>query len=159
MKVLEAIERADALRPNPFSAEEKLRWLSELDGKIAGEILDINSEFDYINANEETELLVKLPYTDIYLFYLCAMIDFFSRDYGEYNNSMLMVNSIMEALAKAVIRGDVIYDDKTADSDSTGSGEENENDGETSENGDGGNCINIKDKSGTKSSDYYKNIF
>lgn len=101
MKVGEAIERADALRPNPFSLEEKMQWLSELDGKISKHILK-RDEFKAYELKDfrETELLAEVPYTDIYLFYLCAMIDFFSRDYGEYNNSIVMFNSLYERYAK-----------------------------------------------------------
>lgn len=101
MKVADAVQRADALRPNPFSEQEKFQWLSELDGKIAREILKKEdfSPYTYPGGGD-AELLADTPYTDIYLFYLCAMIDFFSRDYGEYNNSMLLFNSIFEQYAK-----------------------------------------------------------
>ena len=101
MKVTDAIKRADALRPNPFSEQEKFQWLSELDGKIARDILKTEdfSPYTYPDGGER-ELLSEDAYTDIYLFYLCAMIDFFSRDYGEYNNSMLLFNSLFEEYAK-----------------------------------------------------------
>ena len=150
MKANEAIERVDTLRPNPFSEEEKLRWLSELDGKISKEVLKLGKVFDYTGqASSETELLVRLPYTDVYLFYLCAMIDFFSRDYEEYNNSMLMVNTILNSLAKAVIRGNEVYESEYSD------------DNENEENGDGGNCTEneaVKDKAEYVGK-YYINIF
>ena len=101
MKVGEAIERADALRPNPFSSEEKMQWLSEIDGKISKQILKRDDFKAYeLKDFRETKLLAEDAYTDIYLFYLCAMIDFFSRDYGEYNNSVKMFNSLYEKYAK-----------------------------------------------------------
>ncbi len=101
MTVQDAIKRADDLRPNPFSEQEKFQWLSELDGKIAKEIFknDDFSPYAYPDGGVR-ELLADASYTDIYLFYLCAMIDFFSRDYGEYNNSMLLFNSLFEQFAK-----------------------------------------------------------
>ena len=105
MKLYEAVKRADELRPNPFSAEDKIQWLSELDSKIATEVLKITDFKGYtMDDFGETELLVGLPYTDLYLFYMCAMIDFFSRDYTEYNNSMLMFNSVYERFAKEMHR-------------------------------------------------------
>ena len=158
MKANEAIERVDVLRPNPFSEEEKLRWLSELDGKISKEVLKLGKVFDYTGVEpSETELLVRLPYTDVYLFYLCAMIDFFSRDYEEYNNSMLMVNTILNSLAKAVIRGDEVYKDEYSDSESGGAGDET---GENTENGDGGNYTEGADKGKVEYfGKYYINIF
>ncbi len=101
MTVKEAIQRANALRPNPFSEQEKFQWLSELDGKIAKEVLKKEDFSPYTYPSDETrELLADSAYTDIYLFYLCAMIDFFSRDYGEYNNSMLLFNTLFEQYAK-----------------------------------------------------------
>lgn len=101
MTVTEAIQRADSLRPNPFTEQEKFQWLSELDGKIAREILKKEDFSPYAYSDDGTrELLADNAYTDIYLFYLCAMIDFFSRDYGEYNNSMLLFNSVFEQFAK-----------------------------------------------------------
>jgi len=101
MKLYEAVKRADELRPNPFSAEDKIQWLSELDSKIATEVLK-KTDFKGYTMDDfgEAELLINHSYTDVYLFYLCAMIDFFSRDYAEYNNSIIMFNSIYERLAK-----------------------------------------------------------
>ena len=101
MTVADAIQRADSLRPNPFSKQEKFQWLSELDGKIAREVLKKEDFSPYAYSDDGgRKLLADAPYTDIYLFYLCAMIDFFSRDYGEYNNSMLLFNSLFEQYAK-----------------------------------------------------------
>lgn len=120
MTISKAIERADELRPNPFEEEQKFRWLSELDGKIAREIMEDKSfkSYDY-SSDSEKELLAAEAYCDIYLFYLAAMYDFFSRDYGEYNNSMLMFNEAYSKYAKACQNGSV--DISTAASDGSGS--------------------------------------
>jgi len=108
MTVAKAIERADNLRPNPFEYEQKVRWLSELDGKIAKEVLKDTAFKSYDHAKDsERELILDEAYCDIYLFYLTAMIDFFSRDYIEYNNSMLMFNEAYEKFSKAYKRGDI----------------------------------------------------
>ena len=34
IKAMDMIERLDLLEPNDYSPEQKLRWLSELDGKL-----------------------------------------------------------------------------------------------------------------------------
>lgn len=39
MKLYELIENADALEPNQYSFEQKLGWLSELDGQIYREVI------------------------------------------------------------------------------------------------------------------------
>ena len=108
MTLSKTVERADNLRPNPFEEEQKVRWLSELDGKISREVLktDSFSGYDY-SKDSEKELILPDEYADVYLFYLCAMIDFFSRDYSEYNNSMEMFNSAFSGFLSAYQRGDV----------------------------------------------------
>lgn len=107
------IDRADALRPNPFKNSEKLRWLLELDGKISADIFN-NPDFEIPEIPELSEAQAKASvpavtqftplleerHADIYLFYLCAMIDFFSRSYGEYNNSITLFNSAYDKMAK-----------------------------------------------------------
>ena len=39
MKAMDIIDRLDGLEPNQYSPEQKLRWLSILDGKIYEEVL------------------------------------------------------------------------------------------------------------------------
>lgn len=105
MTVNQAILRADELRPNPFDENQKARWLSEIDGKIASEILNKKDFAPYdLSEGGERELLAEEAYCDLYLFYLCAMIDFFSRDYGEYNNSILMFSNAYSTFAKAKMK-------------------------------------------------------
>lgn len=104
MTISKIIEHFDKLRPNPFSTEDKIYWLSQLDGKVANEIF--RSEFVPYKGETE-ELLIKEPYTDIYIFYLSAMSDFFSRDYGEYNNSASMYSSLFEKYKKDVKRRNI----------------------------------------------------
>ena len=38
MKAMDIIDRLDGLEPNQYSPEQKLRWLSILDGKIYEEV-------------------------------------------------------------------------------------------------------------------------
>ena len=40
MKIIEAIQKVDALKPNNYSQEDKIKWLSTLDGVIKREIID-----------------------------------------------------------------------------------------------------------------------
>ena len=143
MTIAKAIERADELRPNPFSEEQKIRWLSELDGKIAREVLENKdfSGYDYAH-DSEAELILEEAYCDIYLFYLAAMIDFFSRDYTEYNNSMLMFNEAFSGFLKAYKRGDAFVN-----SDQGANGDKEETEEKASSNG-----KNARGK-------YYINIF
>lgn len=43
-------------------------------------------------GEEMRELAVPVPYTDIYLYYLAAMIDFHNGDSSRYNDTMVLFN-------------------------------------------------------------------
>lgn len=95
MTIQEALTRADALRPNKISRSEKLRWLSDLDGKIRHEIIDTHEggpEEPFAGYTEQTsvqtELLAAAPYDDLYIKYLFAQIDLTNRELANYNNSV-----------------------------------------------------------------------
>ena len=99
MKVIEAIQKVDALKPNNYSQEDKIKWLSTLDGIIKTEIIDTHeggSEviFNGYDMNSlETELLVPAPYDEIYIKWLEAQINYNIGEIGKYNNSMTMYNT------------------------------------------------------------------
>ena len=94
MKILEAITRLDELQPNSFTAEEKMRWLEQLDQELWREVVQTHEggsdipEPDYNQeAAEELELLVKKPYDSIYLHWMQSKIDYALGEFGRFNNS------------------------------------------------------------------------
>jgi hypothetical protein len=100
MTIREALEKVDKLKPNQFEDEDKIRWLNDLDAKIKTEIIDTHEGADEVTFNgydadtdTDTELIVPEPYSDIYLHYLFAQIDFNNAEYTRYNNSISMFNS------------------------------------------------------------------
>lgn len=62
MLVGEAIEQVDALEPNQYSKEEKTRWLYQLDGRIAAEIVLKYEHDSYMNAENENNFDLINPY-------------------------------------------------------------------------------------------------
>lgn len=98
MTLGEIIAEVDELKPNTYDDTIKVRWLSELDGRIYHEVIctheaDEDQE-EYKGHSEVSEdLLVKDPYTDIYRHYLYAMIDYTNGETDRYQNSMLMFNN------------------------------------------------------------------
>ena len=99
MKICEAIRQTDELKPNQYSDEQKIRWLSELDGKIVKELIDAKSGekstvFEGYNEDTDTntELLVPEPYSNLYVLWLMSKIDFFNAEYDRYNNSAMAFN-------------------------------------------------------------------
>lgn len=107
MKLNEAISRIDELKPNGFSYDTKIRWLSELDGKVKAEIIDTHEGFEKIKFSGYTEpdlsqyytLLIPYPYDDVYIKWLEAQIDYANGEIAKYNNSITLFNTAIAAFA------------------------------------------------------------
>jgi hypothetical protein len=104
MTLIDAINRIDAIKPNSFEQIEKIKWLSELDGKVKKEIIDTHEGADDVVFNGydettplETELLIPSPYDPVYLLWLEAQIDYANNEYAKYNNSSVMYNNTYSA--------------------------------------------------------------
>lgn len=101
MKVREVLTAIDQMRPNAFTEGEKLHFLNTIEGRIYREILEKAEDFageflPFAEGEEERELIVPIPYTDIYTYYLAAMIDFYNGDSGRYNDTMVLFNQAWE---------------------------------------------------------------
>lgn len=106
MTLMDAIYRIDTIKPNSYLQEEKIKWLSALDGTIKAEIIDTHEDgegvvFNGYNENTvlTTALLVPHPYDEIYIRWLESQIDYANGEYGKYNNSMAMYNTAYNAFA------------------------------------------------------------
>ena len=101
MKISEAISRIDTLKPNTYATEDKLHWLSKLDGQIYEEVFKthegnpLESFSGYSNDTdiENTELLVAAPYDDLYPLWLETRIDYTNGEYNKYNVSITMFDT------------------------------------------------------------------
>lgn len=100
MTIIEAINKIDSLKPNSYTQEDKIKWLSILDGIIKKEIIDTHEggedvTFEGYEPDTEvtTVLLVPSPYDDVYVKWLEAQIDYTNGDTAKYNNSMAMYNT------------------------------------------------------------------
>ena len=105
MTIREAIETTDTLKPNAFQTKEKIKWLSELDSRIRKEILDTHTgtpEFDGYDetADMSITLLTPEPYSDVYIKYLIAQMDFYLDEFARYNNDMVMFNTAYDEFAR-----------------------------------------------------------
>lgn len=107
MTIIGAITRVDTVKPNTYSQTEKIKWLSELDGIIKAEIIDTHEGGEGVtftgyteDTDLTTELLVPAPYDEVYIRYLEMQIDYANNEYGKYNNSMVMYNSVYTAFEK-----------------------------------------------------------
>lgn len=111
MQIKEAISQLRELKPNQYSDEVLLRWLSELDGQIYEDVLK-NSEdapsppsLPYeVERDMDVELLAAFPHDGLYITYLSMQIDYQNGEYNRYNNGMVMFNIAYQAFVDAWTR-------------------------------------------------------
>ena len=102
MRAMDIIERVDLLEPNDYSPEQKLHWLSNLDGRLYREVVKTHEDAfiawpgEYVSGDEE--LIVAAPYgEELYYYYLQAMIAAENSETQRYNKRMTMFNSALQA--------------------------------------------------------------
>lgn len=107
MTIIEAINKIDALKPNTYSQDDKIKWLSILDGIIKAEVIDTHEGWETVVFNGydyevsvNTELLVPYPYDDLYIKWLESQIDYTNAEYGKYNNSVTAYNTAYSAFSR-----------------------------------------------------------
>lgn len=126
-----AIEIVDRLKLNSYSDEDKLRWINELDGMVKRLVFQWDEKYlseletkrknnniteeEYAEAirkmkpyaypeDMDTELLVTDPFDDVYTLFLEAKIDYYNREYANYNNSAMVFESQWNEFKKDYIR-------------------------------------------------------
>ncbi len=97
MKLREAIERVDEIKPNAFSSTVKTDWINALEGRIAADVLllapaEVKQLRYAYPADQNTELLIDPPHDDIYTLWLAAKIDEANGEYNKYQNTMQIYN-------------------------------------------------------------------
>lgn len=110
MFLAELISLIDETKPNQYTKEQKVRWLSEVEGMVADDILNnyegeqIEFEsYDY-DRDMERELLLPDRFSDVYINYISAKIDFQNMETEQYNNDVAMFEAAMEQFKKYYIR-------------------------------------------------------
>lgn len=106
----EVIKKVNELKPNTYTDQTKLTWLSELDGKIFEEVILTHFDHDipYWHSEDkeleveifseystlDDELLVPFPYGgDVYTYFLMSQIDFYNAEIAKYNQSITLFNN------------------------------------------------------------------
>lgn len=90
MTLKQAITKADLDRRNDISENEKIRFLSELDLKLKNAVFDryVGQETafaGYEPGQEEAELLVPEPHTELYVYWLQSKAALADNDIDHYN--------------------------------------------------------------------------
>ena len=110
MKIIEVIERVDALYPNSYSTKEKIDWLNELGAMLKEEYAKSynqegeQEEFVPISDVLSEVTLIKAPYDEMYVDFLLAKCCYYQRDYDGYNQHIVAFNSRLEDFSKWYIR-------------------------------------------------------
>ena len=101
-KIMEAV---DSVVPNGYDEETKFRWMAELDGLVAREVMQLPEPPGYEYPRDmDRELLIPEPFKRVYELYMEAMIDLANRDYHGYNNTITMFDALFAKYKKAYIR-------------------------------------------------------
>ena len=99
MTIQEVLTRIDNLKPNQYKITQKIAWISDIDGVIYKEIIKthVNEEDnEFVGYDDTTDLSTELlacePYSELYVYYLMAQIDFCNGEYTRYNNTSALFN-------------------------------------------------------------------
>ncbi len=106
MKIIDAINRVDALKFNTYSDSEKVEWLSRLDNSVKNLIIDTHEGGEDIiftgyddTTDKNTVMLVPAPFDEVYLRWLEAQIDYHNGEFDKFNASIIMYNTAFDAYA------------------------------------------------------------
>ena len=113
MKIKELLDAVDQLKPNQYTYSQKIVWLKALDGIIWDKIKQFDGELKDNEPDPEdyteddmglTELLLPDPYTEVYTWYVFAMIDVNNGETTRYTNDMIMYNTVFEEFLASYTR-------------------------------------------------------
>lgn len=103
MTVKECIDIVDSLKPNQYSINDKVRWLSFIDKIIINDVLKTHHGYDgrydnfvgYSADKLAVQLVAESPYDTLYVAYIKMQIDGENGEMARYNNSANIFNSYM----------------------------------------------------------------
>lgn len=106
MTIQTAIDLVDSLKPNMFTNQQKVAWLSDLDGMVWREVIKTHegphAGIDFVGYDQDTEmdtvLLAPDPYSDLYKHWLASRMDIANRDNNEYTKDMVLFNNMWQTL-------------------------------------------------------------
>lgn len=111
MTIEEIIANVDELMPNQYSTEQKMRWLSSLDGKIFHDVILTHhgTRFVYYPPQgyetDDQELIVPPPYAeDLYGNYLKSRICVENGEIAKYNQFVTLYTAAYNEWASAYNR-------------------------------------------------------
>lgn len=113
MTISDAILEIGRIKPHQYPDETLIRWLSDLDGRVAQDLLRGSKtapeagKLPYSMEDRLAPLLIPFPHEDVYIKWLMAQIDYANADFERYNNAMAMFQSQYQAFVDAFTRENV----------------------------------------------------
>jgi len=108
MTLRECIDNVDAMKPNQYSIEDKVRWLAEVEHSIYVDIILTHRFIKPIRYSKYTvddmdkELIAHFPYDKLYPAYIKMKIDEENQETQRYNVSATLFNAYFDDYAKHV---------------------------------------------------------
>lgn len=119
MKIKECFDMIDMLKPNAYDESLKYKWLNTVEKDIFDNIILLakppkkppmpEGETDnkkemvfepYVEGiDEEKQLIAYSPFDMLYVYYICAQIDYWNNEITSYSNSMAMYNERYQSFA------------------------------------------------------------
>lgn len=106
MTIEQAIQQLDEQTHNTCTREQKLRWLSTLDGMVYTRLLGSSGGFPSYTTATPTNLrlLASTPYDRIYLYWMEAQIHYLQAEYDRYNNATALFQQVWQRYADYCLR-------------------------------------------------------
>ena len=129
MTINSVIETVSRLKPGAVEDRDMARWLLDLDGRLRQRLLPVEDKPEEgpeapVEAEAEPEgedagdaarsgppmswpedgdkpLFVPVEYGELYVFYVIAMVEFYTREYGSYNNTIILFNDRLSDFLRA----------------------------------------------------------
>ena len=131
MTINSVIETVSRLKPGAVEDRDMARWLLDLDGRLRQRLLPMEDKPEEgpeapVEAEAPVEpegedagdgeqsgppmswpedgdkpLFVPVEYGELYVFYVIAMVEFYTREYGSYNNTIILFNDRLSDFLRA----------------------------------------------------------
>lgn len=107
MTIEEVITKADDLAFNQYTVEQKMGWLSSLDGKVYEELIKTHFGPPRVfwmdpegYKSDSEELIIQAPYAEnVYVYYLLSQYALYDAEMSKYNQWVTMFNAAYEEYA------------------------------------------------------------
>ncbi len=107
MTIQNFLDLTDALAPGGADPVVRLRWLSEIEGRVRVELLgESPAELSVIASDtpRDTVLAAPMPYDRLYWLYHLAMCDYLAGDSARYENAAAMFNEAYASFGRYLKR-------------------------------------------------------